>query len=250
MPKVIFESSENSLVSRSSGMNYWRGSGTVYSGYFRYLNLNRASTAHDFAKSGTTVDTSRLLDGNPTIGMKPGVVYVLDSTAPYDIGTTDMSISYWVYPDTLDATRRFIYFKYIGARQGGGFQEVGSSIWLTSTNWTCNVQYAIANFNDYTEATNTHGLSTGSWQHIAFTIKRSTNTIRYYLNGVYSNQATFGFDFSSYNITNTIRDFVVGTGSYTGISGEYDGNMADIFFQKELWTDSDVYQIYRNVKQG
>jgi hypothetical protein len=94
------------------------------------------------------------------------------------------------------------------------------------------------------EFVNTHGLSLGTWYHVAFTCNRTTGVVNYYKNGVYVNNYSVGGGSTGYDVSIGER-FKVGYG-YLGTNLKYfNGYIDNVWlFDGHLLTAGDVQQIY------
>lgn len=236
MPKFFYESSEDSLVKKhySNLIGYWTLNNTLRSFYGTPL-LNTLTGTYGYVAG---------LNGRKCLELNGSSRYIYrSSTSVGDIDISNFSFSVWAYFDTLSVNSFLIY-----KSEGDVLQpnNIHFAIYIGGTDWYVSLSdgagHSIA-------AHAAHGLSTGTWYNLTFTVDRSS-VASYYRNGAYVNNAlsagtggTAGYDItSSTNLT-------FGRGVYNGTTYYMDGKMQDIWFRYGyLFTPSDVKQIYMNMR--
>ena len=173
--------------------------------------------------------------------------FVLDGVDDYlridQIDSTKVTISFWLYFDTLPGTGAY----FVPIRQG--YDPINFSIYIPDTD---EIQFYAIGSNGNTGLTGTgYTVSAGTWYNIVKTIDWDTNEWALYVNGALEfGTVSFPSSFLSYSFNNTTNNY-----NYTDISRNVtnnnsfiDGEIGSLLIHNKILTATEVLQNYNAYK--
>jgi hypothetical protein len=199
-----------------------------------------------------------------SVGMNHGIVYgpnwttgVLDGALDFN-GVDDyvqanddpslrfdqyssFAISYWANPVSEDLQSHTVVAKMRGAEQVGQFSYEAK--WNGSDS---GFRFVAGKSFVGSTAVVSEAVSTGSWYHVVGVY--DNNDMKIYLNGNFSDGATFGFDTGS---TAPDGNPVIGARQYNSTTEEYfEGKIDDVRIYDQALSEGEVLLLYQNVVGG
>ncbi len=260
-------SSGESIIGNGTGGSYRLGYGYVAqlqgsmsslaltvqpSGLISYYPMDLASTNQQVLYNGASGGASQVLSYNgssQTTGKVSNAALLNGSSQYYSAGSGDTEY------DTVTSTAGTIEFwvkaSSTGTQQFLVSREAGCMGWETRINTTGTINAFIASTPSgcgsavYTEITSPLTYADNAWHHVAVTIKRSTNTIRLYVdgqkvaesttipsgNGASGNALKIGADYANTNLLNgSLDEIKIYNRELTAdeIRAEYDAETAGV----------------------
>lgn len=159
-----------------------------------------------------------------------GVIY---NTEVFAVGTGDFSVAAWIYLDNVEREHRMVcyYGTSYGITNSWGFD-------IRPTDW----EIYLEDFESISRIySNTHGISIGTWTHVAVTVDRSEADAKFYRNGILINDATVSNEPLDVQGVSTHEWYMGSIGSSSLF-----GNMNDLWFVKGyVLTANEIMQIYK-----
>lgn len=165
-------------------------------------------------------------------------VYTADSDN-LDVGTGSFTVAGWVKPGST-AKGRFVSKWYESALTGWNFDiNAGADGAVTAGHIRIHMRDGVTDLDFHADAS----LSVGTWTHIAVTVNRSTNELKFYANGsqIGSTESISTMTGSLSNTTN------FGIGVIPSVLGSYmNASADDVRLYKDVLTQTEVNTIYTN----
>lgn len=148
--------------------------------------------------------------------------------------TKDLSISFWIKPDTMSSRTSLIDKSY-----GGEFSLVLEPIG------------ALTLYQGKAKASGSYlgttmlggGIVTGEWQHIVITRDATTRELKSYFNGELNKEVTYAASSNYEPFSATTDAVIIGDGYQSG----FDGLLDEVIITDYAFTDSEVQYIYNYV---
>lgn len=158
---------------------------------------NGATTTTD-AKGNTvtltnaTISTAQSKFGGSSLALNGSSGYCnIASSTNFNFGTSNITIEFWVYPNTNSGQQTLL------ERRGTGFGSGDWVVWYCSsgTNRISMISYDADGVGNDFVSTSSGDLPSGQWSHVAIT--RNNNVWTIWVNGVSKGSATKSFTFAS-----------------------------------------------------
>ena len=153
--------------------------------------------------------------------------YVSGDDAGFPSGSSDRSVVMWVNPDALASGWRAFFFY--------GTESTGQGI-LFSTD-DANPTKLILGRHGLNSSASLIALTTGSWQHIGFTVS-GTNVVTFYINGAFAGSSTLS------GINTALSSFKIADG--WNASDKFNGSIDEVRVYNRALSADEIYRLYNS----